>query len=298
MAQDFAFADAPVSGGMVGTICRVAGQQSGVGDVSVRLNRITNERTLFFASGVNDTGGETSITCEGPQSEAELSTCLSQEGHVVGSVADCPLCPCSRPVAAFPRRFAYMTEMAGSVERACTRPWEWAGDTYNVLIVGMGGGAMATHIAQACPHGVHVDGVEYDGRVVNVSERYFGVAPSDFMEVEQADATTAVGRRATEGRTYDAVLIDCFSQGGETPESCRSDGFLASLRKVVGHGGFVAHHLWHKDPEHPQVAPEFNATVGLYQTHFAATRVAPLPTRVNDVVYAAPSGDSLPTGTL
>merc|ERR550514_579122 len=136
-------------------LCRVkqpaaGAADGGAGEVSVILDARTNERTLMFGTGLVDTGGETSVACEGQLSAADLQSCLATEGQELEDVGQCAACPCTyNRFVGFPDRFAYMTQMTQEVERRCSTRGAAAGDAtgasgpFRVLMLGMGGGAMS-----------------------------------------------------------------------------------------------------------------------------------------------------------
>jgi len=267
-------------------ICVVRGVGAdGVGDIAVTLDPNTNERSLFFGSSGSVI--QTTVGCGGKLTDEELYSCRSFGNWArAKSAAECPPCPCHRVVGPFPKPFACLTEMARSVTSACAIARTATTKTYDVLIIGMGGGGLATHIGRDCGRNTYVDAIEYDQRVIDVSQRYFGVQKSGSMAVERSDCLDAVKERVAKGRVYDAILVDCFSRGGITPQRCRNAEFVSSLSKLLGESGFVGHHLWHEDGDHPQVASEFTETTALYQRIFGNTTIVPLSTHVNDIVYA------------
>lgn len=291
-------------------ICRVRASGTGTGEASVLLDARTNARTLMFGTGKVDTGGETTVVCEGKLSDADLAECLKTEDKEVDDAASCGECPCAyNRFSEFPFRFAYMKQMTEEVEKRCSRTWTWPHkDKFRVLMLGMGGGAMSEKISGICPAGTEVESVEYDSRVAGLAERYFGMQVSDSNKVEIADALEAVTRRLAalqetalpqadadvdqdqppRQTTYDVVMIDCFSVGGITPEHCRNVEFLQKLAKLVEpESGVVLHHLWHDDFAHREVQTEFAQTLDLYKKDFAEVQVVPLATKVNDVVMAS-----------
>lgn len=73
------------------------------------------------------------------------------------------------------------------------------------------------------------------------------------------------------GGVYDAVLIDCFTSELAVPHACRSDAFVAGVRRVLREkngaaesGGFVLHSgFWHQK----------DAFLQVYHKHFDAKKV-------------------------
>lgn len=277
-------------------VCRIASPgETSAGEVSVVVDVNTNSRSLMFGTGLTDTGGETPSACANSLSQDEVKSCLAAEGRVFASASECPACPCSVGSQPFPHRFAYMTEMTGSVEQRCVRPWKWPSASMNVLMIGLGGGAIPSQLLKRCQQDFHIEGIELDGRVIDVATRYFGLEPSDALTVQQGDGLEAVRTRVGDGRHYDVVLIDCFAKGGITPLPCRSEELLGQLKLLLKPRGFVAHHIWNKDPDHDEVASDFMDTVELYKKIFAATKVVQLSTKLNDVIYATADPADIPS---
>lgn len=75
-----------------------------------------------------------------------------------------------------------------------------------LLMLGLGGGAMARLALAACPQAT-VDVVEIDPAVVTAAERWFGLEPSSRLRVHVSDA--AAWLRAREDR-FDLAFVDCF----------------------------------------------------------------------------------------
>lgn len=163
---------------------------------------------------------------------------------------------------------------------------------FRILVLGMGGGAMSSFLHDACGNNTEVESVEYLGNVAILAESYFGfrASPSNTLK-SPADALEVVQRKAQHPMlrgTYDAVLVDCFLTGGVTPPHCRSQAFLEAVAKLLppDGSGLVMQNLWNSDPEHAEVAGEFNATLGLYRQTFGSVRVLQLPTKTNNVLMA------------
>eukprot|EP00746_Dinoflagellata_sp_MGD_P147024 gnl/MRDRNA2_/MRDRNA2_79417_c0_seq2.p1 gnl/MRDRNA2_/MRDRNA2_79417_c0~~gnl/MRDRNA2_/MRDRNA2_79417_c0_seq2.p1 ORF type:complete len:445 (+),score=90.75 gnl/MRDRNA2_/MRDRNA2_79417_c0_seq2:102-1436(+) len=277
-------------------ICRISAAPglSSAGEVSVVVDLNTNSRALMFGTGLADTSGESPSACVNSLSKDERKGCLAAEGKVFASASECPTCPCYVGVRPFPMQFAYATEMAKAVERRCSSPWEWPSSTMNVLMIGLGGGAIPSQLLKKCQKDFHIECIDLDGRVIDVATKYFGLESSDSLTVQQGDGLQAVRTRVSDGRHYDAVLIDCFAQGGVTPLPCRSEQLLTQLKLVLKPKGFVAQHLWNDDWEHEEVAQDFRDAVMLYRKTFGATKVVSLSTRVNDVVYASAESADIP----
>ncbi|KAJ3235164.1 hypothetical protein HDU81_000758 [Chytriomyces hyalinus] len=127
------------------------------------------------------------------------------------------------------------------------------------LIVGLGGGAMASFMGRHWP-GINVEAVEIDARVVKVAERWFGVKcepsllkpedgvlgdgadePQHFkldedsrparVRVTNAESFVTSAMRDPECR-YDVILLDVYTRG-EFPASLVNEQFFERLRGLL-----------------------------------------------------------------
>lgn len=247
-------------------LCRLSGD-SGQSSVTVRLQPSTNARSLVFNDDVS--GVETRAQCHG----APPPECLAGAGSsTVQDVSSCMSCGCEESAG---RVYgSYAREMAEKIDRQC-QEGRSEEDPLRVLLIGLGGGELAIHLAQRCGSKLELDTVEYDGRLPELAKKYFGLPPSVKVMVGDALPVAESLRQAIEEdklladkKRYDVVLVDCFSTGGVTPEHCRSAEFLSTTRDLLRSGGTVLQHLWHTDPQHPEVASDYTATLATYKETF------------------------------
>merc|ERR1740138_1727805 len=130
-------------------LCRLAAG-SGQGSATVRLQPHTNARSLVFDDDVQ--GVETRVQCRGPPS----AECLSgPEPDTVADVKDCRSCPCTSTGKVYGH---YAVSMAGEVEKRChARSTDEDAQSMRMLLLGLGGGELATHLVHSC------GGVDDDG---------------------------------------------------------------------------------------------------------------------------------------
>lgn len=108
-----------------------------------------------------------------------------------------------------------------------------------VLLVGMGGGSLATFIHRHFPE-VEIDVVEIDPVVVRLAKEYFGFAESPEVRVHVGDGRTYL-RRSKE--SYDLIILDAYKAGG-IPFHLTTVEFMQLVRDRLNPGGVVAAHLW------------------------------------------------------
>jgi spermidine synthase len=173
---------------------------------------------------------------------------------------------------------------------------------FRVLLLGLGGGELAAHIAKSCGGtdgtASEIEAVELDGRLPVLATRYFGLPSSVKTTVGDAlPVVSALEQQVSENklladqRRYDTILVDCFSTGGVTPEHCRSPEFVGKLHALLRNGGRVLHHMWHVDERHPQVPTDFSNTIAIYRKIFSCSgcevRVQPLEGGPDSLIVAS-----------
>lgn len=103
-----------------------------------------------------------------------------------------------------------------------------------VLLIGLGGGAMARHCRKILPD-TDLTAVEASTEVLALRERLF-VPPDDaHFHVIQGDGAEVV----RSGAPYDVILVDGFDAGGQAPSLC-TPGFYADCRGRLVDGGVLA----------------------------------------------------------
>lgn len=240
-------------------LCRI-GASDGFGSVTVRLHH-DNSRSVAFNGDVQ--GYESKVKCVGEPDSSCTNATASRDAT---SAAECPSCPCAEPDGALSGPYSRL--VAAEIDARCGQA------APRVLLLGLGCGELATHVARRCSS-MQVDAVEYDPRLPALAQQYFGLP--DSVQVVVGDALPVVLAKqqdiaehplTSDSKKYDIVFVDCFSDGGVTPEHCRSAEFVHALRGIVRGEGRIIHHLWHEDPQHSRVAADFAATVDLYRKEF------------------------------
>jgi len=272
-------------------LCRVAGSD-GMGSVTVRLQPTSNTRSLAFNGDA--VGVETRVQCEGSPDPQCMSSDAGGGSHEAQTPEECGSCPCAGNSG---RLYgAYAVAVAAEIDGRCRAREAAGGPAVRVLLVGLGGGELATHVSRNCGSNAEVEGVELDGRLPALAQRYFGLPADVHVTVGDAGARVAELKRQldenpllADGRRYDVVLVDCFSDGGVTPLACRSADFIGGVQALLKGGGLALQHLWREDTNHPEVVNEYGATVELYHSAFACQgcRVETRPLKGPDSIVAA-----------
>lgn len=297
-------------------ICRVKARQGAGGTVEeLRVSVIvrwnpqggTNERVVAFGyPNQAEQETETTVTCkDGSSPGAFPPGCKAwPEGQQpVNDVSECPSCECVQDTSKGPDSAAINMIFEDGVQPVCKGAVAEA--PVDVLLFGLGGGALHTYTMQQCPEHTRVESVEADPRMAAVATKFFGVPVKDevsFVHVDDASkaAVTLVTRlneaslekepagqqrrilrhspyrsAAALGKAkWDVVATDCFIDHGLVPESCRSKEFLTNLRLLVKPGGTIMQHMWHESPYAASVTATFKETVELYKAVFGEDNVS------------------------
>ncbi|MEA2020557.1 MAG: hypothetical protein U9M98_02455 [Patescibacteria group bacterium] len=110
------------------------------------------------------------------------------------------------------------------------------------LILGLGGGTVAHFICKKFPNS-RIDGVELDPVVLEVGERFFGLAEVPGLHIVQGDAFDVVDnpdRYELSFSSYDLIFVDVF-QGGNFPDKFKKIEFFEKTKKLLSSGGLVVY---------------------------------------------------------
>jgi spermidine synthase len=117
----------------------------------------------------------------------------------------------------------------------------------DVLIVGLGGGAMVHFLNKADP-ALRVDVVEIDPVVVKLADEYFGVRGGGNVAIVTADGLKFIAEPQST-KAYDVIYIDAFlkpsadTDSTGVPLSLRTQEFYKQLQKKLKPGGVVAFNI-------------------------------------------------------
>ncbi len=129
----------------------------------------------------------------------------------------------------------------------------------DVLIVGLGGGAMVHFLRENDPQ-AKIDAVEIDPLVVRLAGEYFGVRSEGNVNVVTADGLKFIAEAT---KQYDVIYLDAFlkpsadTDATGVPLALRTRQFYDQLRSKLKPGGVVAFNI---NP-HPTVAEDVKAIV-------------------------------------
>ena len=116
------------------------------------------------------------------------------------------------------------------------------------LLLGLGGGAVATLLARRCPRARMV-GVERDAEVLRLARKSFGLDALAGLRVEQADAFLWVDAQFTDdgglaagAMRYDLICVDLF-EAGRLAAGTLATPFLRQIAALLTPGGVATFNL-------------------------------------------------------
>ncbi|CAK0888161.1 unnamed protein product [Prorocentrum cordatum] len=236
-------------------LCREAAAVPGDEAIVVRVDLETNFRGLSFGDSA---GTETAVRCVGP---TPAGCAVAAPGQPVPPCSEVEPCPCE--LHGQPLPYPGMQALADPIVEMCSS----SSSPVRVLLVGLGGGAISSYLLDRCPPGrLALENVEKDARVASLASKFFGLATSDANTVEVADGLAAVS--AADRGQFDAVLVDCFAGHDRVPLGCRSEEFYRASRALLRGEGLLLQNAWARSSASPDVAADFNATLGAFGAAF------------------------------
>ena len=110
------------------------------------------------------------------------------------------------------------------------------------LLLGLGGGTVASLLARRCPN-AEIVGVDNDPEVLAVARSDFGLDALPHLRVELVDAFTwDAGHVASEPRTFDLICLDLF-QAGRLTLGTLATPFLRQVAALLAPGGTLTVNL-------------------------------------------------------
>lgn len=110
-------------------------------------------------------------------------------------------------------------------------------DPESILIVGLGGGTLATVLTQLFPDAsIHV--VEIDEAVRRVAKAYFNFVETEKVKVFVQDARVNIKRAALRKQEYDLIILDAFT-GDYIPEHLMTVEFLEEVKSIMSSKGVL-----------------------------------------------------------
>ena len=112
-----------------------------------------------------------------------------------------------------------------------------------LLMVGLGGAAVTNFLNEQFPN-LHIDIVEIDLKVIEVSKKYFFLRESNRYRVFEEDGRVFIQKRKGQ-EPYDWIILDAF-KSGSIPYHLKTCEFYKEIRSILKPDGVVGSNLYGK----------------------------------------------------
>jgi spermidine synthase len=112
-----------------------------------------------------------------------------------------------------------------------------------LLMVGLGGAAVTNFLSEQFPD-LHIDVVEIDPKVIEVSKKYFYLRESNRYRVFEEDGRVFIQKRKGQ-ESYDWIILDAF-KSGSIPYHLKTCEFYKEIRDILKPDGIVGSNLYGK----------------------------------------------------
>ncbi len=112
-----------------------------------------------------------------------------------------------------------------------------------LLMVGLGGAAVSSCLAQWFPN-LKIDIVEVDGKVIDISQKYFSLRESSRCRVFEEDGRVFIQNQKGQ-EPYDWIILDAF-KSGSIPYHLKTCEFYKEIHAALSSGGVVSSNLYGK----------------------------------------------------
>lgn len=156
-------------------------------------------------------------------------------------------------------------------------------DPRRILIVGLGGGTLATFLHKHYPQAV-IDAVDIDPDVIKVARQFF-----EFRDDANLRAYVSDGRKFIEDRPglYDMIFLDAFGTDS-TPYHLTTREFFLSVKNALTPRGVVLGNIWRSTYN-----PLYGSMVRTYQAVFEEVHLLDVRDAENIILIALPRRLSL-----
>jgi spermidine synthase len=121
-----------------------------------------------------------------------------------------------------------------------------------LLLIGGGAYTLPLALVNMYPE-IQVDVIELDPGLKSLAEKYFGLTPSDRLNIVHADGSKYLGKNKDR---YDVILLDAFS-ASTIPEAFQNKAFAAEVHRHLNENGVFAANI---------ISPYYGANAKLIRT--------------------------------
>lgn len=112
-----------------------------------------------------------------------------------------------------------------------------------ILMMGLGGGSISNFLHHLFPE-THIDVVEVDPNVIDISKKFFYLRETDHYKVHAMDARIFIQSQIGKN-SYDLILLDAF-KSGSVPFHLKTGEFYQEIRDVLSPDGVIVSNLYGK----------------------------------------------------
>ena len=163
-------------------------------------------------------------------------------------------------------------------------------DPRRVLIIGLGGGSIATALRKLSPS-TEVEVVEIDPAVTRVAKRFFDFVDTPPVRVTEIDGRVFVKRAGREGKQYDVILLDAFDHE-YIPEHLLTREFLLEVKALLAPQGVLVANTFSSSRLYDHESTTYASVFGTFynlkrENRVIVTRLGGLPTQQELAARAA-----------
>jgi spermidine synthase len=112
-----------------------------------------------------------------------------------------------------------------------------------LLMVGLGGSTVTNFLNEQFQN-LHIDAVEIDSKIIEVSKKYFFLRESNRYRVFEEDGRVFIKKRKGQ-EPYDWIILDAF-KSGSIPYHLKTYEFYKEIRAILKPNGIVGSNLYGK----------------------------------------------------
>lgn len=140
-----------------------------------------------------------------------------------------------------------------------------------VLIVGLGGGTLPTHLSAMAPD-ADIEVVELDPAVVKVAKQFFNFKTGPKLTVQTEDGRVFIKKALKNGAHYDLIMLDAF-EDDYIPEHLLTKEFLTEVKGILTPDGVLAANTFSSSKLYPYESATYAAVFGEFYNLPLANRI-------------------------
>jgi spermidine synthase len=115
----------------------------------------------------------------------------------------------------------------------------------NILMIGLGGGGLVNTLSFILPNS-HIDMVEINPKMVEVSKKFFHLKETEHIKVFMEDGVEYIRNVSNNHIKYDLIILDAFVDY-KIPQQFVNLEFMKLLKNILSSNGVVAINIMHSE---------------------------------------------------